>query len=140
MEFARSIANWVLGDVSAQLNAEGIHPWGLSLTPRKLARIVQLVADGTISGKQAKDVFAEITVTDERPLQVIERLGMKQVSDASELEAVVDAVLAANPGQVEQYRSGKTGLLGYFVGAVMRETGGQANPAVVNELLIRKLG
>jgi aspartyl-tRNA(Asn)/glutamyl-tRNA(Gln) amidotransferase subunit B len=140
IEFAKQIANWVLGDVSAQLNAEGIKPWGLSVTPRKLARIIQLVADGTISGKQAKEVFAEITLTDERPLQVIERLGMKQVSDVSELEAIVDRVLADNPGQVEQFRSGKTGLIGYFVGAVMRETGGQANPAIVNELLARKLG
>jgi len=140
MEFAKQISNWVLGDLSAQLNAEGIHPWGSSVTPRKLARIVQLVADGTISGKQAKEVFAEISLTDERPLQVIERLGMKQVSDVSELEAVVDRVLSENPGQVEQFRSGKTGLLGYFVGAVMRETGGQANPAVVNDLLSRKLG
>jgi aspartyl-tRNA(Asn)/glutamyl-tRNA(Gln) amidotransferase subunit B len=130
----------VLGDLSAQLNAEGIHPWGSSVTPRKLARIVQLVADGTISGKQAKEVFAEITVTDEKPLQVIERLGMRQVSDVGELEAVVDRVLAANPAQVEQYRSGKSGLIGYFVGAVMRETGGQANPAVVNDVLARKLG
>jgi len=140
MQHAKQIANWVLGELSAQLNAEGIKPWGSSVTPRKLARIVQLVADGTISGKQAKEVFAEIVVTDERPLQVVDRLGMKQVSDVSELEAVVDRVLEANPGQVEQYRGGKTGLIGYFVGAVMRETKGQANPAVVNEVLAKKLG
>jgi aspartyl-tRNA(Asn)/glutamyl-tRNA(Gln) amidotransferase subunit B len=140
IEYAKPLANWVLGDLSAQLNAEGIPAWGSNVTPRKLARIVQLVADGTISGKQAKEVFAEIAVTDERPLQVVERLGMRQVSDASELEAIVDRVLAANPGQVEQYRAGKAGLIGYFVGAVMRETGGQANPAVVNELLAKKLG
>ena len=140
MEFAKPLANWVLGELSAQLNVEGIPAWGSNVTPRKLARIVQLVADGTISGKQAKEVFAEIMVTDERPLQVIDRLGMKQVSDVSEVEAIVDRVLAANPGQVEQYRGGKTGLIGYFVGAVMRETQGQANPAVVNEVLARKLG
>jgi aspartyl-tRNA(Asn)/glutamyl-tRNA(Gln) amidotransferase subunit B len=139
-EFAKPLANWVLGDLSAQLNAEGIPAWGSTVTPRKLARIVQLVADGTISGRQAKEVFAEIAVTDEKPLQVVERLGMKQVSDAAELEAIVDGVLAANPGQVESYRAGKTGLIGYFVGAVMRETKGQANPAVVNEILARKLG
>jgi len=139
-QLARQVSNWVLGDVSAQLNAEGVHPWGLNVTARKLARIVQLVADGTISGKQAKEVFAEITATGEKPLQVIDRLGMKQVSDVGELEAVVDAVLAANPSQVAEYRGGKAGLIGYFVGAVMRETGGQANPAVVNELLARKLG
>ena len=140
MEFAKPLANWVLGELSAQLNVEGIPAWGSNVTPRKLARIVQLVADSTISGKQAKEVFAEIMVTDERPLQVIDRLGMKQVSDVSEVEAIVDRVLAANPGQVEQYRGGKTGLIGYFVGAVMRETQGQANPAVVNEVLARKLG
>jgi aspartyl-tRNA(Asn)/glutamyl-tRNA(Gln) amidotransferase subunit B len=140
LEFAKPIANWVLGEVSAQLNAEGIRPWGLLVTPRRLSRIVQLVADGSISGKQGKEVFAEISVTDEKPLQVVRRLGMKQVSDAGELEAVVDRVLAANPAQVENYRAGKTGLMGFFVGAVMRETGGQANPAVVNALLARKLG
>ncbi len=139
MEFAKPVANWVLGELTAYLNAEGCPAWGATVTPRKLARIVQLVADGTISGTQAKQVFAEISVTDERPLQVIERLGLKQVSDVAELEAIVDAVLAANPGQVEQYRSGKAGLIGYFVGAVMRETKGQANPAVVNEVLARKL-
>jgi len=140
IEFARQVSNWVLGDVSAQLKEEGIHPWGLNVTARKLARIVQLVADGTISGKQAKEVFAQITETGEKPLQVIDRLGMKQVSDVGALEAVVDAVLAANPAQVADYRSGKTGLIGFFVGAVMRETGGQANPAVVNEILARRLG
>ena len=138
-EFAKPLANWVLGDLSAHLNAEGCPAWGSNVTPRKLARIVQLVADGTISGKQAKEVFAEIVATDEKPLQVVQRLGMKQMSDASELEAVVDGVLAANPGQVEQYRGGKTGLMGYFVGAVMRETKGQANPTLVNELLSGKL-
>jgi aspartyl-tRNA(Asn)/glutamyl-tRNA(Gln) amidotransferase subunit B len=140
LEFAKPIANWVLGELSAQLNAEGIRPWGSNVTPRKLARIVQLVADGTISGKQAKEVFAEISASGEKPLQVVERLGMRQVSDSGELEAVVDRVLDANPGQVASYRSGKAGLLGFFVGAVMRETGGQANPAVVNDLLARKLG
>jgi len=140
MEHAKQVANWVLGDLTAYLNAEGCPAWGATVTPRKLARIVQLVADGTISGKQAKEVFAEISVTDERPLQVIERLGMKQVSDVAALEEIVDRVLSANPGQVEQYRGGKTGLIGYFVGAVMRETQGQANPAVVNEVLARKLG
>ncbi len=140
IEFAKPLANWVLGELSAQLNAEGMPAWGSNVTPRKLARIVQLVADGTISGKQAKEVFAEIAVTDEKPLQVVERLGMRQVSDVSALEAIVDRVLADSPGQAEQYRGGKTGLMGYFVGAVMRETNGQANPAVVNRLLADRLG
>jgi aspartyl-tRNA(Asn)/glutamyl-tRNA(Gln) amidotransferase subunit B len=140
LEFAKPIANWVLGEVTAQLKAEGIQSWGLNVTPRKLGRIVQLVDDGTISGKQAKEVFAVISETGEKPLQVIERLGMKQVSDTGELEAVVDRVMAANPDKVAEYRAGKTGLMGFFVGAVMRETGGQANPQVVNEVLARKLG
>jgi aspartyl-tRNA(Asn)/glutamyl-tRNA(Gln) amidotransferase subunit B len=139
-EFAKPIANWVIGELSAHLKAEGIPAWGSNVTPRKLARIVQLVADGTISGKQAKEVFAVIAETGERPLQVVDRLGMKQVSDAGQLEEIVDRVLASSPAEVANYRGGKTGLLGFFVGAVMRETKGQANPGVVNEILARKLG
>jgi aspartyl-tRNA(Asn)/glutamyl-tRNA(Gln) amidotransferase subunit B len=137
---AKAVANWVLGDFSAHLNADGIDPRDSEVTPRKLARLVELIEDGAISGKQAKDVFAEIVATGEKPRQIIERLGMEQVSDSGAIEQVVDRVLAANPKEVEGYRGGKTGLIGFFVGAVMRETGGRANPAVVNEILKGKLG
>ena len=90
--------------------------------------------------KQGKEVFAEMFATGLPPDVIVERKGLKQVSDTGELEAIVDAITAANPGQVAQYREGKTSLLAYFVGQVMRETKGQANPAVVNEVLGRKLG
>jgi aspartyl-tRNA(Asn)/glutamyl-tRNA(Gln) amidotransferase subunit B len=139
-ETGKAMANWVLGDFSAHLNADALLPADSSVTPRKLARLVQLVGDGTISGKQAKAVFAEMVATGEKPRQIIERLGMQQVSDSGAIEAVVDRVLAANPKEVEGYLGGKAGLIGFFVGAVMREMGGQANPAMVNEVLKARLG
>ncbi len=104
-----------------------------------VAELVELVDDGTISSKQAKEVFAEMAETGDAPGAIVELKGMKQVSDTGAIEEVVDRVMAANPGQVEQYRGGKTGVIGYFVGQVMREMGGQANPAVVNEVLKKKL-
>jgi aspartyl-tRNA(Asn)/glutamyl-tRNA(Gln) amidotransferase subunit B len=137
---SRAIANWVLGDFSAHMNADGLLPIDSSVGPNKLARLAQLVDGGTISGKQAKTVFAEMVATGEKPKQIIERLGMQQVSDTGAIEAIVDRVLAANPKEVEGYRGGKLGLMGFFVGAVMREMGGQGNPAVVNEVLKAKLG
>jgi aspartyl-tRNA(Asn)/glutamyl-tRNA(Gln) amidotransferase subunit B len=136
---AKAVANWTLGDFSAFLNADGLAADESCVSPAAVADLTRLIEAGAISGKQAKDVFIEMTKGAGAPASIVERLGMRQVSDASELEEIVDAVLAANPGQVESYRGGKTGLLGYFVGAVMRETKGQANPAVVNDLLTRKL-
>jgi aspartyl-tRNA(Asn)/glutamyl-tRNA(Gln) amidotransferase subunit B len=139
-EMGKAVANWVLGDFSAHINADALLPADSSVTPRKLARLVQLIEDGTLSGKQAKTVFTEMVASGEKPRQIIDRLGMVQVSDSGAIEAVVDRVLLANPNEVEGYRGGKAGLIGFFVGAVMREMGGQANPAVVNEVLKARLG
>jgi aspartyl-tRNA(Asn)/glutamyl-tRNA(Gln) amidotransferase subunit B len=105
------------------------------VVPAMVAELVALVEDGTISSKQAKDVFAEMAETGDAPGAIVELRGMKQVSDTGAIEEVVDRVIAANPAQVEQYRGGKTGVIGFFVGQVMREMGGQANPKVVNEVL-----
>ena len=104
-----------------------------------VAELVGLVEDGTISGKQGKEVFAEMAESGDAPGAIVELRGMEQVSDSGAIEAVVDAVLAANPDKVEAYRGGKTGLMGFFVGQVMREMAGQANPGMVNEVLGRKL-
>ena len=104
-----------------------------------VAELVVLVEDGTISSKQAKVVFAEMAETGDAPGAIVEIRGLRQVSDSGEIEAIVDGILDANPAQVADYRGGKVGLLGFFVGQVMRETGGQANPALVNEVLKRKL-
>ncbi len=137
---AKAISNMMLGELSAYLNSAGIGVVDSKIVPAMIAELVELVEDGTISGKQAKEVFAEMAETGDAPGAIVELKGMKQVSDSGAIESVVDGVLAANPDKVEQYRAGKTGLIGFFVGQVMREMGGQANPGVVNEVLARKLG
>jgi aspartyl-tRNA(Asn)/glutamyl-tRNA(Gln) amidotransferase subunit B len=137
---AKPVANWVLGELSAYLNAEGIAAGASRVTPEMLVELVGLIEDGAISGKQAKDVFAEMVASGDAAGAIVEAKGMKQVSDVGAIEEIVDRVIAANPGEVSAYRGGKTGLVGFFVGQVMRETGGSADPKVVNEVLGRKLG
>ncbi len=137
---AKQVANWALGELSAHLNAAGIAIIDSRVTPAMLAELVELVDAGTISGKQAKQVFAEMAETGDAPGAIVELRGMKQVSDTGAIEAAVDMVLAANPDEVASYRAGKTSVIGWFVGQVMREMRGQGNPALVNEVLARKLG
>ncbi|MBE0416398.1 MAG: Asp-tRNA(Asn)/Glu-tRNA(Gln) amidotransferase subunit GatB [Coriobacteriia bacterium] len=138
-ERAKAVSNVMLNDLSMHLNAAGIGVAESKVVPSMVAELVALVDEGTISSKQAKEVFAEMAETGDAPGAIVELRGMKQVSDTGAIEEIVDRVLVANPGQVEQYRGGKTGIIGYFVGQVMREMGGQANPKVVNEVLARKL-
>ena len=138
-ERAKAISNVMLNDLSAHLNAEGIGVAEAKIVPSMIAELVELVDDGTISGKQAKDVFAEMAATGDAPGAIVELKGMKQVSDTGAIEEVVDRVLAANPDEVAAYKGGKTGLIGFFVGQVMREMRGQANPQVVNEVLKNRL-
>lgn len=137
---AKPVANWMLGDLAALLNARGIELAQARMTPAMLAELVGLVEDGAISGKQAKEVFAEAAETGDAPGAIVEARGMTQVSDTAAIEAVVRSVLEANPDEVASYRTGKTGLIGFFVGAVMREMRGQGNPKVINEVLMRMLG
>jgi len=138
-ERARAISNVMLNDLSAHLNAKGLGVVESRVVPSMVAELVELVEDGTISSKQAKDVFAEMAETGDAPGAIIELKGMKQVSDSGAIEAVVDRIMEASPDEVAAYRGGKTGLMGFFVGQVMREMRGQANPKVVNEVLARKL-
>jgi aspartyl-tRNA(Asn)/glutamyl-tRNA(Gln) amidotransferase subunit B len=109
------------------------------LTPAGITELVQLMADDTISSKQAKEVFALMTQTGETPGSIVEQHGMRQVSDVGAIEAAVEQVLAANPEKVAEYRDGKTGLLGFFVGQMMKATGGQGNPRLINEILRKHL-
>jgi len=139
-EWAKAISNVMLNDLSAYLNAKNLSVVDSKVQQGMIAELVELVEAGTISGKQAKDVFAEMADTGDAPGAIVELRGMKQVSDSGAIETVVDHVLEANPDQVASYRAGKTGLMGFFVGQVMREMGGQANPQVVNEVLKTKLG
>jgi aspartyl-tRNA(Asn)/glutamyl-tRNA(Gln) amidotransferase subunit B len=133
-------ANWVLGDLSGVLNKDGVSIRESRISARDLAGMLHRIHDGTISGKIAKEVFEAMWQGEGAADEIIESRGLKQISDTRELEKIIDTVLADNPDQVEQYRAGKTKVLGYLVGQVMQATRGKANPAQVNELLRGKLG
>ena len=138
---AKAVANWVNGDVAAFANSEGAAVHATHLTPAQVAGLVDLIADGTISGKIAKDVLA-ILVGEEKggdPRAIVQAHGLKQVTDTGAIEAAVDSIIADNPAKVEQAKAKPT-MLGWFVGQVMKSTGGKANPQAVNEILKRKLG
>ncbi len=134
---AKAIANWIINELLRELR--GRAPSEVSLTPSALAELVALIDDGTISGKIAKDLFAELLEKGGSAKGLVETRGLKQVSDTSSIEPAVLQVLAANPKAVESYRAGKTNVLGFLVGQVMKATGGKANPKLVNALLTEKL-
>lgn len=139
-KLAKPIANLVINDVMAWINANPEESLADSpLTPARAVQLVELQADDTISSKQAKEVFAAVFEDDADPKAIVEDRGMMQVSDTGAIEAVVDEVLAENPDKVEQYKGGKTGLIGFFVGQCMKKMQGQGNPKVINELLASKL-
>lgn len=135
----RAAANWVMGDLMAALKAEGKDITESPVAPELLGELIALIAQGEISGKIGKDVFAKMFVSGEPPRSIIEREGLRQISDDAALAKIIDEIIAAHCKQVEQYRSGKTAVLGFFVGQVMKATRGQANPATVNQLLKEKL-
>ncbi|RFA31289.1 aspartyl/glutamyl-tRNA amidotransferase subunit B [Alkalilimnicola ehrlichii] len=136
---AKMSANWVMGDFSGALNKDGLEIGDSPVTPTMLGQLLQRIADNTISGKIAKEVFEAMWNGEGMPDDIIEKRGLKQVTDTGAIEAMIDEVLAANPGQVEQYKGGKDKLLGFFVGQVMKLSKGKANPAQLNELLKKKL-
>jgi aspartyl-tRNA(Asn)/glutamyl-tRNA(Gln) amidotransferase subunit B len=136
----KACANWVMGDLAGQLNAAGMQIGESPVKPDQLAELVTLVAKGELSGKLAKEIFSKMFETGVSARTIMEREGLKQISDEGALEKIVDEVISANPKQVEQYRGGKTTVLGFFVGRVMNASRGQANPAKVNDLLKAKLG
>jgi aspartyl-tRNA(Asn)/glutamyl-tRNA(Gln) amidotransferase subunit B len=135
----RAAANWVLGDLSAYLNSSGLDVSACPVQPQALADMLGLVADGTLSGKMAKEVFETMCATRQDARSIVAEKGLGQISDAGELEAIVARVVAANPGPAEEFRQGRDKVLGFFVGQIMKETRGQANPQLVNELLRRRL-
>ena len=136
---AKTVANWVTGTLFAALNKSGKSIGQSPVTAEQLGGLMDLMADGTISGKIAKDVFEEMFETGKDADTVVDEKGLKQVSDSGAIEAMIDEVLAANPDKAEEYRAGKVQLLGFFVGQVMKASGGKANPGVVNEVLRAKL-
>jgi aspartyl-tRNA(Asn)/glutamyl-tRNA(Gln) amidotransferase subunit B len=136
---AKAAANWIMSELLALLNADGVEIDACRVSAKSLADLFVLIDNGTISGKIAKTVFEEMYRTGAAPDAVVAAKGLTQVSDAGELAAVIDQVLADSPKELEQYRSGKDKLFGFFVGQVMKRTQGKANPAKVNDLLKAKL-
>ncbi len=136
----RNTANWVVGDLMGLLKAAGKEITASPVSAAHLGELVALIGKGELSGKLAKEILPKMFETGDSPSVVMEREGLKQISDTGALEKIVDDVLAANPKQVEQYRSGKSAVMGFLVGQVMKASRGQANPAAATEVLKAKLG
>jgi aspartyl-tRNA(Asn)/glutamyl-tRNA(Gln) amidotransferase subunit B len=141
---AKSAANWVMVDLAAALNRDGLEPTASPVRPAQLARLIERIEDGTISGKIGRELFAilwtEPSPEADAPDRLIDARGLRQISDSGELEAMVDAVIAAHPKSVEEFRAGKEKAFNALVGQVMKASRGKANPQQVNDLLRRKLG
>ena len=136
---AKLAANWVMGDFSAFLNRDGLEIAAARVSAPRLAALLRRILDATISGKIAKDVFEAMWADGLEADAVIATKGLKQITDSGAIEAAIEAVIAANPGQLAEYRSGKDKLFGFFVGQAMKATQGKANPAQLNDLLKKKL-
>jgi aspartyl-tRNA(Asn)/glutamyl-tRNA(Gln) amidotransferase subunit B len=136
-------ANWVMGELAAALNKDGLEIGAAAssgkLPSDRFAGLLKRIADQTISGKIAKEVFEVMWASGATADAVIEEKGLKQITDSSAIERVIEEVMAKNPGQLAEYRSGKDKLFGFFVGQVMKATGGKANPGQLNDLLKKKL-
>ena len=132
-------ANWITGELFALLNNKSIEITESPITSENLAKLINLIKDGTISGKIAKTVFEIMADSGKDPKKIVEEKGLKQQSDPKELEKIIDKVISDNPKNVEAYKSGKDKLFGFFVGQVMKQSSGKANPQLVNEILKKKL-
>ena len=132
-------ANWILNELFGRLNREGMEISAAPVSAEQLGGILDLIAEGTISGKIAKDVFDIVWSEGGDPRAIVEARGLKQVTDAGAIERAVDEIIARNPDKVEQAKT-KPAVIGWFVGQVMKSSGGKANPQTVNALLKQKLG
>jgi aspartyl-tRNA(Asn)/glutamyl-tRNA(Gln) amidotransferase subunit B len=136
---AKIVANWVNGELSARINKQGIHINQCPVSAHQFAGVLKRIADNTISGKIAKDVFNAIWDGEGDADDIIDKKGLQQITDSAAIEAMIDEVISNSPNQLAQYRAGKDKLFGYFVGQVMKATQGKANPAQVNNILKHKL-
>lgn len=136
---AKQAVNWIMGDISGYLNNKKLSIEEIALKPSTLAELIALIEDGTISGKIAKDILPELLAEGGSAKELVERKGLIQISDTGAIEAIIEQVIQANPKELEQYRNGKTKLLGFFVGKVIKQTGGRADPKLTNQLLAQKL-
>jgi aspartyl-tRNA(Asn)/glutamyl-tRNA(Gln) amidotransferase subunit B len=132
-------ANWIIGELTAALNREQLPLERCPLAPERLAGLLRRIGDGTLSGRMAKEVFEELWTGSGSADDIIAARGLRQVSDAGQIAALVDAVVAANPAQVEQFRAGKEKVLAFLVGQVMKQSQGRANPQQVSALMQERL-
>ena len=132
-------ANWIMGELSAELNNENLSINESKITSNQLGQLILRIEDGTISGKIAKEIFEKLWSSDNEVDEIIQGEGLEQVTDDKEIESMIDKVINNNPEQLEQYRSGKDRLFGFFVGQVMKASQGKANPKQVNDILRKKL-
>ncbi len=137
---AKLAANWVMGDLSSALNRDNVEIGQARVSATALSALLKRIVDATISGKIAKDVFEAMWSEGKSADELIEAKGLRQITDSGAIDGVIDSVMAANPKQLADYRAGKDKLFGFFVGQVMKATGGKANPAQLNDLLKAKLG
>ncbi|HEY9877038.1 MAG TPA: Asp-tRNA(Asn)/Glu-tRNA(Gln) amidotransferase subunit GatB, partial [Leptolyngbyaceae cyanobacterium] len=135
----KSATNWITQDIAAYLNAEKLAINEIALKPEMLAEMIQLIDGGTISTKIAKDMLPDLLKEGGSPKALVEKKGLSQISNPAEIEAIIDKVLADNPTELEQYRAGKTKLQGFFVGQVMKLSGGRVDPKLTNQILAKKL-
>ncbi|MFM7362338.1 MAG: Asp-tRNA(Asn)/Glu-tRNA(Gln) amidotransferase subunit GatB [Cyanobium sp.] len=136
---AKAVANWLSGDIAAHVNANRLSYTDLPLRPEQLAEMVALIEAGTISGKIAKEILPELLEKGGSPKAIVEQRGLGMISDPAAITAIVEELLAAHPEEVEAFRGGKTKLQGFFVGQLMKRTGGQADPKLANRILAEKL-
>jgi aspartyl-tRNA(Asn)/glutamyl-tRNA(Gln) amidotransferase subunit B len=136
----KTVSNWVMGELTRELNNTGTAIGASPVSPERLAALLRMVEDGTVSLKVARDLFPEMYGTGKTPEQIVDEKGLKQLSDDGALSRIIDEVLTGNPAQVAQFKQGKPQVLGFLVGQVMKASGGKANPGKVNELLRQKLG
>ena len=136
---AKQVANWVMGDIAAYLNSNGLNISEIPLTPVTLAELVSAIEKGTISGKIGKEILPELLTKGGSVKELVESKGLTQISDAGELEKLIEQVIEENPKELEKFRNGKTKLKGFFVGQVMKKSSGRADPKLTNQLLDKKL-
>lgn len=136
---AKAGANWLMGDIAAHVNANHLNYSDLPLRPEQLAEMVQLIEKGTISGKIAKEILPELLEKGGSPKRILEERDLAVISDPAAISAAIEELLAAHPAEVKAFRGGKTKLQGFFVGQLMKKTGGKADPKLVNQLLSKKL-
>ncbi len=136
---SKLVANWIMSDIAGYLNAEKLAIGEIQLSPESLAEMVKLIEAGTISNKIGKDMLPKLLKEGGSPKKMVEKEGLSQISDPAEIEAMIDEVIAAHPDELAKFKAGKTKLKGFFVGQVMKRTGGRADPKLTNQLLGKKL-